>query len=172
MVYSDGRSTSTAGLAEVDIKELIPGVEYVLVFEAKRISFALVPEALLKSAIRAWLENKPGEQTFRVSGITVDTNTGDIRVRGTPQFQGTASQAGVNPYAVVAVIAGLFAALGIGVALISAFRLGSAGTESCGQGGIVAGFRCAVGKSALVGTGLGLGALLTLVLILFLVGRE
>lgn len=181
-VYREGSSTNTSGLRTVGTTNLKPNKEYIFEYGAPAIAFSLLSPEAIASLIKGWLRLK-GE-IVSISGITINTDNGHIQIRAKVVPQSQIMEAGVNPLAVFAVIAGLFAAIGVGVSLLYVYELTSGGAsgswtnpttpglDPCQTSGVVNYVRCLANKSKLVLFGLSLGALFMLVFILLLVGRK
>jgi len=180
MVYTEGASTNTAGLRTVATDRLKPNKEYIFEYGAPAIAFSLLKPESMAAIIKGWLRLK-GE-IVSISGIAINTTTGHILIRAkvipTPEIQ----EAGINPLAVFALIAGLFAAIGVGISMLYIYELTSSGasgswsnptdTDPCTTPGVINYVKCLANKSKLVAFGFSVGALLMLVFILLLVGRK
>lgn len=188
-IFRKGNDATKVGNL-IPASSLKAGGEYIFKYHVPPISFAVLSEATIGNWITEWFNIKKrmntispdsGEPVITVTGITVDSKTGDIWVRArinkiNPQI----NQAGVNPYAIFATVAVLFGLLGFAVTLMGVYEVGNTLTgtgrtptvDPCSQTGVIATIKCWSRTSAWVGAGIGIGVLVTLVLLLFLVGRS
>lgn len=173
-VLTAGASTNTDGLAQVAAKDVATGKEYVYDYGAPKLAFAFIPDSLITGAIEAWLAIT--DVSFRVTGVSVDTETGHIFIRGIPT---AINEAGLSPAAILAIIGGFFALLGIAVSLRFVYQVGTStggGTtpviDPCSQPGIMATIDCFAKKSAWVGIGIFVGLAVGAIVILVFVGKN
>jgi len=185
-VLAQGKDTTPGPVA--NMKALQPGKEYVFQYKAPGFAFSLLSDSQIISLMRGWinlkalLEGDKKGTILTVTGVKVDSVTGEIFMRAKISDETLEyNEAGVNPWAVAMVIGGIFAAIGIGVSLLFVYEVvseafGGGGNnpaiDPCTETGVISYVKCLSKKSAWIATGLVIGALLTLVLILLTLGRD
>ena len=185
-VYNSGASTTKG--AQVDSKNLQSGQEYVFAFQAPKIAFVLLSPEHIASLLQGWVSLRQYVSTaeagdlFAITGVQVDTESGEILVRGQVTAPPEVLESGINPWAIFALIAGIFAVVGIGVTSMGVYEVYQYATgqtpndnpqlDPCTESGITASIKCLAHKSVWIGAGLGVGALLALVAVFVVIGRE
>lgn len=126
-IYTSGRDTTPG--AQTHLRGLIPGHDYVFQYKAPGFAFMLLGSAVMSALVQGWvnlrksLDDQNSDEVLTVTGVSVNTGTGDIFMRGFVADTSAVVGAGVNPYAVAAVLASLFAAIGIGVTLLYVYEV-------------------------------------------------
>jgi len=136
---------------------------YILHYKAPAFTFRFLSAETLTSVIKSWFSLKrklgatDGGGFLDIKGVTINTDTGDIFIKAllTPvqekpfvingQEVAAPTEAGVNPLAVLAVVAGLFAAIGIGISLLEVYEGKVAPTVAGLSIGFVAGIAITLG---------------------------
>lgn len=186
MIFTQGSSVDTAGLQTVSYTAVKAGREYIYAYSFPAFAISLLPEDLIKGSINTWFNLKKhmaelglgSEPVAEIRGIRLDTKAGTalvrVYVKSVPELPAEVQEAGFNPYAVVALLSALFAIIGVGITLNYVYDLtgGSTGDTPEECKGFFGSIRCAVRNVSLIATGAGLGVLLTLLVLLFLLGRE
>ena len=111
--------------------------EVIFKYKVAPVVFTMMPDALLVGTVKTWIRLKEeitSERFLQITGVQVDTDTGDIFVKAFvkaipkdtvliagKQVPIEIQQAGVNGTAVIAVVGSLFAALGISLSLIAVY---------------------------------------------------
>lgn len=178
MIFSEGKSTSVEGLkAVVATKELRANKEYVFDYQTPPVAYRVLSPSAISALLKGWLRLKG--DIVEITGVTINTDNGRVRVRAIVQPQPEVQQAAVvNPWVILAALAAIFSAIGITVSLIYVYEVTTGGTvapgqpDPCSTSGIQNYIRCLARKSGWVAFGISLGALLMLVFILMLVGRK
>lgn len=184
-VYVEGQSTTPG--TRVDPSKLQTNREYIFEYKAPAIAFSLISPETMSGVIRGWLRLRnevastdPGAHNIvTLTGVEVDSGTGVVRIRGRVETipekyltgpdgkkypLGEVQTAGVNVKAIVAVAAGLFAALGVGLTLMFVYEVaGSA------EGGITGAIRNTLSKAGWAATGVAVGAFVVLAVVFFFV---
>jgi hypothetical protein len=180
-VFNTGQSTDTTGLQSISVSQIPDGVS-VLKYHSYPLVWKIFSPAQLTSIMQGWqnLKNsaveKNGGTLVEILGVKIDTESGEVFVKvnaryipaptitiGGKQVPATTSEAGLNPLAVVAIAAGLFAALDIGLTLMQVYT-GKAGIDPCKVSGVIASAQCAATRGFWIIVGIAVGiAFLTIV---------
>lgn len=158
MVYKQGEAAIPgAGSVQIAPKDMTAGT-YIFYYKAPLFTFRFISAETLTSVIKSWfsIRQKLGATDsggfLDVKGVTINTDTGDIYVKAvvTPVKEKpliidgkeipAPTEAGVNPLAVLAIVGGLFAAIGIAVTLLAVYQVKPAVSFSFGLviGGVIA----------------------------------
>jgi hypothetical protein len=127
-LYATGTSVDTAGLLPVAPKDVQAGKEYIWEYWAPAITFSIISADTLNSFLQGLtnldnyvknLAGNPGPPPIEITGVEIDTDTGNIWVRGRVRAvpASDVEQAGVNPIAILALFGALFALIGAAVSL-------------------------------------------------------
>lgn len=163
-VHNDGEDAMPpASLSQVDPKALTAGTYY-FKYHAPVFAFSYLSADSIDTVIRDWVSLKnnlagQGDIVMNIRGVSINTDTGDVFIKadvapvpcGTININGTdvqscVQEAGINPYAIYAIVAALGAALGIALTLMAVYG-GQAVKQGIGQGigfGIVLFFVAAI----------------------------
>lgn len=184
-IYQEGKPIVVG--ARVNPSNLSPNKEYVFQYQVPVVVFRLMSPATLSDYAKKWvnLRQSFGQEEgalFEITGVKIDTETGYIFVRGSATAPPEVMQAGVNPLAVLAVIAGVFSAIGIGVTLLFVYETGTevlgggsgAGSsiDPCSTGKVLDTIRCWGRRTGWVTVGVGIGVAVTVLVLLVLIGRR
>jgi hypothetical protein len=187
-IYRQGSDASEALGIPVNPKALVVGREYIYTYSVPSIAFALLTPAEITTMIKSWftlksytdkLDMVKSDVAVTVTGVLVNTeaNRVSIRVKINRAASAEVLESGVNPYLVLGIIGGVLAAFGLSSILMSVHDVTSGSSltptiDPCTQAGMTPWLACNLKKAGTLGTGVGLGSLITLVVLLFLVGRE
>jgi hypothetical protein len=141
-IFVQGASVDTSGLNPVAPKDVQAGREYIWEYWCPAITFAVISADTMNGFVTGLLDLEStiaqiaptvGPPPVVITGVEIDTSTGNIWVRGivkqTPASD--VQQAGVNPLAVLAVIGAVFAVIGAAVSLRYVFDV-TAGKQQAG----------------------------------------
>ena len=110
----------------VDSAKIQSGSSVIFKFNGPPAVFKFIPESWLLATVKGWINarNQVGESQFILIGTRIETDTGDIYMYGhVKALNVTVLQAGVNPYAITAIIAGMFTAASlIGLTFVYAYQ--------------------------------------------------
>lgn len=183
-VYTSGQDTTPGD--QTSLQALEPGEDYIFQYHAPTIAFAFISPDHLTSIIEEWinlrskLEQLQSDEVLTIDGVLINTDTGDIYIRGSVSGAPAVVESGVNPWAVAAVIGAIFAAIGIGISLLYVYKVGNklVGSVSnspgptadpCTEDGVLNYVECLANETSWLIKGAIVGAL---ALLLFIVFRE
>lgn len=132
MIYTDGKNTTPG--RQTDLKNLIPGKEYVFDYQSRPIDYAFISPSQMKEIIKGLLEMRKALDTqdsspvLDLSGIQINTGNGAILLRGSVSPSSAVTK--VNPWAVAAAIGSIFAAIHVGVSLLYVYDVLTDGSAS------------------------------------------
>jgi hypothetical protein len=185
VLYATGTSVDTTGLNVVAPKDVKAGNEYVWEYWAPAITFAVISPDTLNSFIQSLtnldnyvktLANNPGPPPIEVTGVEIDTETGNIWVRGRVRSvpSSNVEQAGVNPLAIAVFFGLILAAIGAAVSLRYVYDLTSGKQQTgaldpCNNPGVLNYIDCIAQESKwfLFGALFGIVALVVFLLVKF-----
>jgi hypothetical protein len=135
-IYVQGASVDTTGLNVVAPKDVQAGREYIWEYWCPAITFSFIDPSTMQEFISGLLKLEEtvkavaptvGPPPVSITGVEIDTQTGNIWVRGIVKQVPTSNveQAGVNPLAVLAVIGAVFAVIGAAISLRYVFDVTS-----------------------------------------------
>lgn len=107
LVFKGTKAIPDSGWKVVDLKVLKPG-DTIFYLKGSPAVFKFLPESTILGIVEGWIKWK-SEGEFVITGVNVNVDNGDIYIRGfirPPEYL----EAGINPYVITAIIAGLFAA--------------------------------------------------------------
>lgn len=199
--YKEGAETRPDSSFSLIAPTAIKAGENILFYKTSPVVFNLISPKTLSDVIHGWvwLKNEQalseGGLLVNVLGVHIDTLTGEMifRVNVSPVAGPSSdipdvSEAGVNPYAVLAIVGGLLAAAGIVVVTLtyvygrvassplgkSIGLTGSGGdtTDPCQGSGPLDWFSCQLNRSFYVGIGILIGIVAVFVLALVMFERN
>lgn len=163
MVFKEGEaSLPDSGYSQIAPKDMKAGT-YIFHYKAPAFTFRFISAETMTSVIKSWfsLRQRLGATDsggfLDVKGVTINTDTGDIYIKAlvTPVKEKpliidgkeipAPQEAGVNYLAVLAVVAGLFAAIGIGISLLEVYEGKVAPTVAGLSIGVVVGVALTLG---------------------------
>jgi hypothetical protein len=185
-LYQQGSSVDVTGLNPVAPKDIQANNEYIWEYWTPAITFSFISPETLNSFISTLLDVKTAihnldptaaDPAIKITGVAIDTQTGNIWVRGQvlPQPTTDIAQEGINPLTVLAVIGILFAAIGAAISLRYVYVL-TGGTvnknpalDPCNNPGIGNYIDCLAQESKwfLIGAAFGILALIVFLFIRF-----
>jgi hypothetical protein len=117
--------------AQTHVRGLFPGNDYIFQYKVSPYVFAFISKQQMSNLVDSWvrlrtnLDERNSNEVLTINGVSVNTGTGDIFVRGSVAGVPVNSGQGVNPYAVAAIIASVFANIQIGVSLLYVYEVGT-----------------------------------------------
>lgn len=128
-IFVAGRSVLLG--AQTHLRGLIPGRDYIFQYKAPPFAFLLLSQTEMTALVNGWVKIRPkldernSEAVLTIDGMSVNTGTGDILIRGSVAGIPVNSGQEVNPYAVASIIASVFASVQIGVSLLYVYETAS-----------------------------------------------
>lgn len=126
-VFVAGRDVTPG--AQTHLRGLTLGKDYIFQYKVSPYSFAFISPVQMALFVKGWVKLRPkldernSDEILSITGVSVNTGTGDIFVRGSVSGNASNSGNGVNPYAVAAIIAAIFANIQIGVTLLYVYEV-------------------------------------------------
>lgn len=180
-IYTSGRNIAIG--PQTNLKGLSPGKDYIFQYKAPGFAFMLLSPEAMAALVEGWVNLRSKIDTARddeiltITGVSVNTDTGDIFIRGSVAGPSNVLQQGINPYAVAAVLAAVFAAIGIGVSLLYVYEVAGSfvpggsdngpAIDPCTDSGVIATVKCWAKESSLLLKGAIFGALAIMLVILY-----
>ncbi len=164
--------------------------DYVMHYGSPRVVYTLLSPSTVASAIEGWckLQNITDfTEQIQINGVQIDPESGEIFLNVHLEVSDV-NKSEFNPLVILAIVAGLFTVLGIGITLLGVYTVegvthlplnpgattggGVPHVDPCTESGILATLQCWTGRSAWIGIGLLIGAVLVAVLAIGYMARN